>query len=79
MKRYNQGFGKFGPMERADNDGEWIHLDDVCEYGQAWKDCCDQFMEQSYKQKLAKLFWQQMAYGFAIIDFILLGVLVIVK
>jgi hypothetical protein len=28
MKRYNQGFGKFGPMEQC-NDGEWVRYEDV--------------------------------------------------
>jgi hypothetical protein len=28
MKRYNQGFGKFGPMEQC-NDGEWVKYDDA--------------------------------------------------
>jgi F0F1-type ATP synthase assembly protein I len=27
MKRYNQGFGKFGPMEQC-NDGEWVRYED---------------------------------------------------
>ena len=28
MKRYNQGFVKFGPMEQCD-DGEWVKYEDV--------------------------------------------------
>lgn len=27
MKRYNQGFGKFGPMEQS-NDGKWVPYED---------------------------------------------------
>ena len=27
MKRYNQGFGKFGPMEQS-NDGQWVTYQD---------------------------------------------------
>ena len=27
MKRYNQGFGKFGPMEQS-NDGKWVTYED---------------------------------------------------
>ncbi|CAB4127280.1 hypothetical protein UFOVP84_108 [uncultured Caudovirales phage] len=27
MKRYNQGFGKFGPMEQS-NDGKWVLYED---------------------------------------------------
>lgn len=28
IKRYNQGFGNFGPMEQC-NDGKWVKADDV--------------------------------------------------
>ena len=28
MKRYNQGFGKFGPMEQC-KDGEWVRYEDA--------------------------------------------------
>jgi hypothetical protein len=28
MKRYNQGFGKFGPMEQTDK-GEWVRYEEV--------------------------------------------------
>jgi len=28
MERYNQGFGKFGPMEQC-KDGEWVRYEDA--------------------------------------------------
>jgi len=31
MKRYNQGFGKFGPMEQC-KDGEWVKYWDAIKY-----------------------------------------------
>lgn len=79
MKRYNQGFGKFGPMERADNDGEWVRYEDACRLTEAWSECCDNLYGDNVRLRTSVVDWQILAYGFAFIDFILLGFLVFVK
>lgn len=47
MKRYNQGFGKFGPMEQC-NSGEWMKYKDAEDVVHEWQEYC-KVIEQDNK------------------------------
>ena len=49
MKRYNQGFGKFGPMEQCDN-GKWVKYEDYEQEIDAYVEDLSKFYENSREE-----------------------------
>ena len=49
MKRYNQGFGKFGPMEQCD-DGKWVKYEDYEQEIDAYVEDLSKFYENSREE-----------------------------
>ena len=49
MKRYNQGFGKFGPMEQCD-DGTWVKYEDYEQEIDAYVEDLSKFYENSREE-----------------------------
>ena len=49
MKRYNQGFGGFGPMEQSD-DGKWVKYEDYDKEIDAYTEDLSKFYEESSEE-----------------------------
>ena len=49
MKRYNQGFGGFGPMEQCD-DGKWVKYEDYDKEIDAYTEDLSKFYEESRQE-----------------------------
>ena len=49
MKRYNQGFGGFGPMEQCD-DGKWVKYEDYEQEIDAYVEDLSKFYENSREE-----------------------------
>ena len=49
MKRYNQGFGGFGPMEHCD-DGKWVKYEDYDKEIDAYSEDLSKFYEESRQE-----------------------------
>ena len=49
MKRYNQGFGGFGPMEQCD-DGKWVKYEDYDKEIDAYSEDLSKFYEESRQE-----------------------------
>lgn len=74
MKRYNQGFGKFGPMEQCE-DGEWVRFEDADAELEIQEEVCYERFLNEYLAELRATDYMIIAYMFgaiAVIEFILL-------
>lgn len=74
MKRYNQGFGKFGPMEQCE-DGEWVRFEDADAELEIQEEVCYERFVNEYLAELRATDYMIIAYMFgaiALIEFILL-------
>lgn len=74
MKRYNQGFGKFGPMEQCE-DGEWVRFEDADAELEIQEEVCYERFINEYSAELRATDYMIIAYMFgaiAVIEFILL-------
>ena len=78
MKRYNQGFGKLGPMEQADNDGEWVKHDDVVEITDAFDDYIEVLNNDRINWMMKAFDYQIISYSLGITSFVLFCILLMV-
>lgn len=78
MKRYNQGFAKFGPMEQCD-DGEWVKYEDVIETSDKWNKYSEELNCDRIDWMMKAYEYQVIAGCFGITTVILFGILLAIK